>query len=52
MHFGHAPKVKDLLKKLSAFMGHYVYPNERSHDEKVNTSRWMEGPLRRGIRTR
>lgn len=42
MIFGHSDRVKDLQQRLSAFMDQYVYPNEKTYDEQVNTGdRWQ-----------
>ena len=41
MDFELSPKVKDLQKRLQAFMDQHVYPNEkRFHDEVNHGDRW------------
>ncbi len=46
MDFSYSPKVKELIKKLSAFMEDYIYPNERVYEEQLNAqeSRWSGVP--------
>ena len=42
MDFDYSPKVKDLQKRLVAFMDQHVYPNEeRFHDEVAEGDRWQ-----------
>jgi acyl-CoA dehydrogenase len=42
MHFEHSEKVKDLQKRVSAFMDEYIYPNEkRYHAEVQDDNRWQ-----------
>jgi acyl-CoA dehydrogenase len=42
MHFEHSPKVKELQKKLAAFMDENIYPNEKLHYEQVHQGhRWQ-----------
>jgi acyl-CoA dehydrogenase len=46
MNFDYSPKVKDLQKKLSAFMDEHIYPNERRyHDEIAEGDRWQPIPV-------
>lgn len=46
MDFSYSPKVQELIKKLSAFMEEYIYPNERVYEEQLNAqeSRWSGVP--------
>jgi acyl-CoA dehydrogenase len=42
MHFDHSAKVKDLQKKLAAFMDEHIYPNEKTHSEQMHQEpRWQ-----------
>ena len=42
MEFDYSPKVKDLQKRVTAFMEAHVYPNEqRFHDEVAEGDRWQ-----------
>jgi acyl-CoA dehydrogenase len=42
MQFDHSQKVKDLQKKLTAFMDEHVYPNEKRWHDEINTGdRWQ-----------
>lgn len=42
MIFEWSEKVKDLQKRLSAFMDEYVYPNEKTYHEQINKGdRWQ-----------
>ncbi len=42
MDFEYPPKVKELQKRLAAFMDQHVYPNEaRFHDEVAQGDRWQ-----------
>src|SRR5437868_8073895 len=42
MDFEYSPKVKELQKKLAAFMDRHVYPNEaRFHEEVAHGDRWQ-----------
>ena len=46
MNFDYSPKVKDLQKKLAAFMDEHIYPNERRHhDEIAEGDRWQPVPV-------
>jgi acyl-CoA dehydrogenase len=46
MNFDYSPKVKDLQKKLAAFMDEHIYPNERRyHEEIANGDRWQPVPV-------
>src|SRR6267154_2450930 len=42
MDFDHSPKVKELQKRLQAFMDEYIYPNEKTYYEQINQGdRWQ-----------
>ncbi|MEX0677538.1 MAG: acyl-CoA dehydrogenase family protein [Pirellulales bacterium] len=42
MHFEHSDKVKDLQKRLTAFMEEHIYPNEKRWHEQIATGdRWQ-----------
>lgn len=42
MDFAYSDKVKDLQKRVSAFMDEYVYPNERTYHEQISEGdRWQ-----------
>src|SRR2546425_1733198 len=42
MHFEYSAKVKDLQKKLLAFMDEYVYPNEKVYHQQIDEGdRWQ-----------
>jgi acyl-CoA dehydrogenase len=42
MYFEYSDRVKELQKKLSAFMDEYIYPNERTYDDQINENgRWQ-----------
>src|SRR5438105_2075896 len=45
MNFEHTPKVKDLQKKLLAFMDQHIYPNEKLYEEQINRGRWQPVPV-------
>jgi len=40
MDFGFSEKVKDLQKRLSAFMDEHIYPNEKRFYEEIERNRW------------
>ena len=40
MHFDYSPKVKDLEKRLSAFMDEHIYPNEGRFYSEIERDRW------------
>ncbi|MGG3923615.1 acyl-CoA dehydrogenase family protein, partial [Geobacillus thermodenitrificans] len=46
MDFSYSPKVQELIRKLSAFMEKYIYPNEKVYEEQLNAqeSRWSGVP--------
>jgi acyl-CoA dehydrogenase len=45
MEFEFSDKVKDLQKRLTAFMEEYIYPNERLYYEQVRQERWRAAPI-------
>ncbi|MFO1020953.1 MAG: acyl-CoA dehydrogenase [Planctomycetales bacterium] len=47
MNFDHSPKVKDLIRRVTAFMEEHVYPNEKVFYEQIRTapSRWQPAPI-------
>ena len=46
MHFEFSDKVKDLQKRLTAFMDEYIYPNEpRYHEHTNGPDRWQPVPV-------
>ena len=45
MNFDFTPKVRDLQKRLQAFMDDHVYPNEKLFHEQVEKNRWQPVPL-------
>ncbi len=46
MQFEFTPKVKDLQKRLAAFMDEHIYPNEKLFEQQVNTGdRWKVIPI-------
>jgi len=44
MDFDYSPKVRDLQKRLVAFMDEYIYPNEAVFDEEVAANRAAGNP--------
>jgi acyl-CoA dehydrogenase len=40
MDFAFSDKVKDLQRRLQAFMDEYIYPNEQRFEEEVDRDRW------------
>ncbi|MCE9657737.1 MAG: acyl-CoA dehydrogenase family protein [Burkholderiales bacterium] len=44
MDFDYSPKVRDLQKRLSAFMDEHIYPNESVFDEEVAANRARGNP--------
>jgi acyl-CoA dehydrogenase len=40
MQFEFSDKVKDLQKRLTAFMDEHIYPNERRFEEEIAANRW------------
>ncbi len=45
MDFAFSNKVKDLQRRLLAFMDEYVYPNEKRFADEVNRERWSPAPV-------
>ncbi len=46
MHFEYTDKVRELQKKVSAFMDEYIYPNEKLFYEQINEGdRWQVVPI-------
>ncbi len=41
MKFEFSDKVKDLQRRLQAFMDEHVYPNEQRHHEEIERNRWL-----------
>jgi acyl-CoA dehydrogenase len=45
MRFEFPDKVKDLQKRLTAFMDEHIYPNERSYHQQIEEDRWRPVPI-------
>jgi len=45
MHFEYTPKVKELRKRLQAFMDEHIYPNEKLFHAQVEEDRWRPAPV-------
>jgi acyl-CoA dehydrogenase len=46
MNFDYSPKVKELQKKLAAFMDQHIYPNEQRYYEQIDQGdRWQPVPV-------
>lgn len=46
MNFDYSPKVRDLQRRLTAFMDEHIYPNERRYYEQINDGdQWQPVPL-------
>jgi acyl-CoA dehydrogenase len=41
MQFEHSAKVKDLQKRLAAFMDEHIYPNEKRYHDEIEANRWQ-----------
>jgi len=41
LKFEFSDKVKDLQRRLKAFMDEFIYPNEQRHDDEVKRNRWQ-----------
>jgi acyl-CoA dehydrogenase len=41
MEFDYSQKVKDLQKRLTAFMEEHIYPNEQRFDDEIQRERWQ-----------
>jgi acyl-CoA dehydrogenase len=44
MDFDYSPKVRDLQKRLNAFMDEHIYPNEEVFDQEVAANRAAGNP--------
>ena len=40
MNFEYSAKVKDLQKRLRAFMDEHIYPNEARYYQEIENNRW------------
>jgi acyl-CoA dehydrogenase len=40
MNFEFSPKTQDLQKRLAAFMGEHIYPNEQRYEQEIARDRW------------
>src|SRR5262245_15197308 len=40
MHFQFSPKVKDLQRRVTAFMDEHIYPNEQRFHDEIQRERW------------
>src|SRR5438045_9526312 len=40
MHFEFSDKVKDLQKRLTAFIDEHIYPNEKRFYQEIEKNRW------------
>src|ERR1700677_1532278 len=45
MEFEYSPKVKDLQKRLTAFMDEHIYPNEELYYRQIAEDRWRPVPV-------
>ncbi|MGD1091476.1 MAG: acyl-CoA dehydrogenase family protein [Bryobacteraceae bacterium] len=45
MEFDYSTKVKDLQKRLTAFMDEYIYPNEELYYQQIAEDRWRPVPV-------
>ena len=45
MQFEYTEKVKDLQRRLEAFMDEHVYPNEQKYYEQIEQNRWQPVPI-------
>lgn len=46
MNFDFSPKVRDLQRRLTAYMDEHIYPNERRYYEQINVGdQWQPVPL-------
>ena len=51
MDFDHSPKVKALQKKLDAFMGEFIYPNQQRYREQTaSDDRWRPPAFIEGLK--
>jgi acyl-CoA dehydrogenase len=47
-----SPRVKELQRRLLAFMDEHIYPNEKIHQEQVQASRWRPPPVVEELKAR
>jgi acyl-CoA dehydrogenase len=45
MDFAFSGKVKDLQRRLQAFMDEYIYPNEQRYYDEIERNRWSPAPV-------
>src|SRR5271166_582869 len=45
MQFEYTEKVKDLQRRLEAFMDEHVYPNEQKYYDQIEQNRWQPVPI-------
>ncbi|HYT92276.1 MAG TPA: acyl-CoA dehydrogenase family protein [Gemmataceae bacterium] len=45
MFFDHTPRVKELQRRLLAFMDEHIYPNEPLYHEQIQAERWRPAPV-------
>ena len=45
MDFAFSSKVKDLQRRLQAFMDEHIYPNEQRYHDEIERSRWSPPPV-------
>jgi acyl-CoA dehydrogenase len=45
MHFDHSDKVKDLQKRVAAFMDEHITPNEKRYYAQIAEDRWRPVPI-------
>jgi acyl-CoA dehydrogenase len=51
MHFEYSDKVKDLQKRLLAFMDEYIYPNEKLYHQQIEEGdRWQPTAIIEGLK--
>jgi acyl-CoA dehydrogenase len=52
MFFEHSPRVKELQRKLLAFMDEHVYPSEKAYHEQIQEDRWRPPPVVEGLKAK
>jgi acyl-CoA dehydrogenase len=52
MFFEHSPRVKELQRRLLAFMDEHIYPNEKVYQEQVQADRWRPPPVVEELKAR
>lgn len=54
MDFDYSPKVQDLQKRVSSFMDEYVYPNEETYYNQLNSQgdRWQIPPIMEELKSK